>query len=118
MKISWSAQSGSATGNSAITAYELYWDNNSGTSNILLTSSTAASHTVSGLVGGKAYKFKVRSQNIYGESAFTSELTVTASSVPAQPAAPSTSIGAAATDIVITWSAPDDNHNSITGYTV
>lgn len=55
MTLSWTALVAPATGNSDITAYELYWDNALGTVNILLTSTTATSYTVSGLTGGSTY---------------------------------------------------------------
>lgn len=36
--LAWSPLTGVATGNSLITSYNLYWDNNSGTVNILVVS--------------------------------------------------------------------------------
>ena len=36
--LSWSSLTGIATGNSAITLYNLYWDNNSGTVNASIVS--------------------------------------------------------------------------------
>ena len=36
--LSWSILTGTQTGNAVITSYNLYWDNNSGVSNILLAS--------------------------------------------------------------------------------
>lgn len=36
--LAWSPLTGIATGNSAITSYSLYWDNNSGTVNVLVVS--------------------------------------------------------------------------------
>jgi hypothetical protein len=36
--LAWSPLIGVATGNSVITSYNLYWDNNSGTVNILVVS--------------------------------------------------------------------------------
>jgi len=36
--LSWGSLTGIATGNSEITAYNLYWDNNSGTTDMLIIS--------------------------------------------------------------------------------
>ena len=80
--VQWTAQSSPTNGNSAITTYNLYWDNGSGTTNIALIDSLVTSHTVTSLTGGTTYKFKVRSQNIYGYGAFSNELSVVASDVP------------------------------------
>lgn len=72
ISVTWSSLTGTATGNSAILSYDLYWDNGSGTINIELTDSLVTSYTVSGLTGGATYLFKVRARNIYGYGAFSS----------------------------------------------
>jgi len=80
--VTWSALTLTATGNSDILSYNLYWDNGSGTTNIELTDSLVTSFTVSGLTGGATYLFKVRAKNIYGYGAFSSELPIVPSDVP------------------------------------
>jgi hypothetical protein len=44
--LSWSSLTGVATGNSAITSYNLYWDNHSGTTNMLVVSALVTQFTV------------------------------------------------------------------------
>lgn len=83
ISIQWGTLSGSTAGDSTVTTYDLYWDNNSGTPNIQLINSLITSYTVSGLTGaGASYKFKVRAHNVYGSGAFSTILTVLASDVP------------------------------------
>jgi hypothetical protein len=77
ISLSWTALTSSAdTGNSAITAYQLYWDNGSGTSSLLVYSGTGTTTTVTGLSSGTSYKFKVRAQNVYGFGSYSSEVTI------------------------------------------
>jgi hypothetical protein len=54
--LSWSALSAPANGDSAITSYELYWDNGlGGVPAISLLNSLTTTHTESGLVAGTTY---------------------------------------------------------------
>lgn len=55
--ISWSALTGTATGNSDITSYNLQWDNGSGSTFTDLASQTSLTYTASGLSGGTTYQF-------------------------------------------------------------
>lgn len=121
--VSWSAPSGdSETGGSAITAYELLWDAGDGatpdTVLVALSSlSTSTSYTVtSGLTEGNDYIFMVRAQNIYGEGAYSNEVTITAASVPDAMDTVTTSVVAGEVKIVFT--VPDDNGEAITGYDI
>lgn len=75
--LSWTALSSSAdTGNSAITAYQLYWDNGSGSTSVLIYSGTGTTTTVTGLTSGTNYKFMVLAQNVYGFGSESSEVTI------------------------------------------
>ena len=68
VSLQWSTITGIATGNSDITAYKLYWDDNSGTPDILLTyGALKTSYIVYGTTGGLSYIFRVTASNIYGE---------------------------------------------------
>jgi hypothetical protein len=53
--LSWSAISGVSAGNSPLTAYNLYWDNNSGVVSIKVYSGLATNFTVEGMIGGLIY---------------------------------------------------------------
>jgi hypothetical protein len=64
--VSWTALTGLQTGNSAILGYALYFDNSTGTTNLLLTETSSLTFTASGLTGGQIYTFKVIARNIYG----------------------------------------------------
>jgi hypothetical protein len=78
----WSGLSGVSTGNSAITAYTLYWDDNTGTVDSMLVKDIVTTFHVQGTTGGLVYKFKVSASNIYGESESSDELEQLASDVP------------------------------------
>lgn len=76
LDLKWTALSGTETGNSAILAYELYWDSNTGNANILLRQGLVTNHLLSGLQAGKDYIFKVRSSNVYGYGDFSDPVTL------------------------------------------
>ena len=80
--ISWAAVTSPADGNSPITAYNVYWDNGSGSTSIVLLDGPALTVSVPGLTGRTTYKFKIRAKNIYGEGLFSPELSVLASDIP------------------------------------
>ena len=71
MTVAWTSLTGTATGNSAITAYDLRWDSASGSTIYLLSESLITSFTVTGLTAGTTYKYKVRGKNIYGYGTYS-----------------------------------------------
>ena len=70
------------TGNTAIVSYQLLWDNNSGTSDIVLHESDTLSFLVDSLAEGSDYKFRVIARNVYGYGETSDEVTIRASDVP------------------------------------
>jgi hypothetical protein len=82
IQVDWSTLTGTSTGGSAITSYNLYWDNNSGTPSISLLDSLVTTDTITGLTAGNTYIFKVRAKNIYGPGPFSSSVSITVSAVP------------------------------------
>lgn len=109
----WSTPS---NGNSAITSYDLYWDNGSGTSNIELIDSLITNYTVNGLIGGTTYLFKVRAKNIYGYGIFSTELSILASDVPEEMPIMSTTISG--TNVRVMWGAPGNKNSPIDAYDI
>lgn len=117
----WTALTATAdTGDSTILSYELQWD--SGSSGATFTTlvgnpsdDTSTTFTVSsGIVAGTDYQFQVRAINIYGNGAFSSAFTITASDVPDQPDEVVTAVSG--TDVTFTWTEPADNSDAVTGY--
>lgn len=114
--VEWTALSGTDAGNSAVTSYELLWDNGLGTANIVLTDSLVTSYTLSALTGGASYIFKVRARNLYGDGDYSPEATLVASGKPATMATLTTSTVTATSTILIAWVAPADSSDAITAY--
>jgi hypothetical protein len=114
--IVWSGLSGPLTGNSEVTAYNFYWDDNSGTADILLTFGLITTYTMHGTTGGLTYKFRVSASNIYGEGLLSDPLEFLASDIPEQIDIPSTTISG--TDVIVSWNAPFDNYESIEEYDI
>lgn len=109
--LSWGSLTGIATGNSEITAYNLYWDNNSGTTDMLIISALVNQYTVKGTVGGKTYLFEITASNVYGEGDRSQTLSQLASDVPDLISIARTLNRG--TDIIIEWDAPFNNYQPI-----
>jgi hypothetical protein len=118
--VSWNELTTTAeTGDSPITEYELYQAEQAGTPSWSLAATVAAGtsqETATGLTGGVTYLYKVRAKNQHGAGLFSSEVTALAAQVPDAPAAPTTT--QIATGVQVSWTAPADQHQSITAYTV
>lgn len=119
-RVVWTALTGSARGgkNVAITNYEVYWDQGTGTwvSLANTTSPDTLTYLKEGLTGGNTYKFKVRAYNKYGDGPFTAEVSVQTSQAPNAPAAPTLQVVGA--HVNISWVAPFDNYRAVLGYQV
>jgi hypothetical protein len=117
-KVVWTALTGSARGgwDVAITQYEVYWDQASGTTWESLANTTALETVKTGLVGGTVYQFKVRAYNKYGEGLFTDAVSVNTSQAPDQPAAPTLEVVGA--HVKISWVRPFRNHREVTAYQI
>lgn len=107
------------TGATAITSYEIYWDNGGSSFAELagVTSDlTSTSYTKTGITAGTSYKFKIRAKNALGVGAYSPELTVVPSSAPAQINPVNTTVEYLY--IKIAWDEPDNRGDAITAYKV
>ena len=104
------------TGNSVILAYELYWDGNTDTVNLLLYDGLNLRAAVERLEPGETYKFKVRARNIYGYGLFSDVVEIIPDDVPATMDAPITSLEYPLVSIAFT--APFDNGRPILAYQI
>ena len=106
-----------ATGNSRVLAYQLRWDQGSGSTIYLLTESLVTNFTVTGLTGGASYQFKIRAKNIYGYGDYSTVTSIQASDVPQLMAIPTVIIDSTVlTSVRITWTAPSNSFSAITAY--
>jgi len=116
--VTWSALTSPANGNAPIQAYELLWDNGSGTTpSISLVNSLTTSYTVTSanLIAGTTYRFAVKARNIYGSSSsISSVVSAVAIDPPGEVPIPSVTLGtgADATKVLITWSNPTLTHGA------
>jgi hypothetical protein len=117
ISIQWTALTGINTGNSAITAYNLYWDTVPSTGMVQLMPDTlVTTYSVTGLTSSQSYKFKVRAKNIYGHGDFSTEATFEASDKPGKPTIPSVVLDGV--NVKVTWLKPAENGSTIDGYEV
>ena len=80
----------SDNGGSPITDYLIYFDNGLGGSFQVLAETTTPdlSYTLTPVVAGTSYRFKVTAKNVVGESLLSSEVSIIASSLSGQPSTP------------------------------
>ncbi|NBX81491.1 hypothetical protein EBQ90_00140, partial [bacterium] len=118
VSLTWVAPS--SNGGSAITDYVIQFSSNSGTSWSTFGdgTSTATSATVTGLVNGTAYIFRVAAVNSAGTGSYSSN---SASVIPSTtPGAPTTVVGNVGnTAVPLTWRVPSSNGGgAITDYVI
>jgi hypothetical protein len=97
-------------------AYNLWWDANSGTTNIDLYEGLTGSTIVEGLNPGSQYQFKVRARNIYGYGEFSDTIILIPKAVPDMMASPTTSLDYPT--VTIAWTTPFNNGNTINAYQI
>jgi len=116
--LSWSDPS--SDGGSAVTGYKVEQSTDSGLTWATVaadTGSTSTSHTVTSLVNGTSYSFRVAAVNAAGTGATSSTVTATPRSTSDAP----TGLWGTPGDqqVVLAWSAPSDSGGSaVTGYRV
>lgn len=118
--ISWTTP---ATGGSALTAAELQYSTDGGTtwSNYSGVVDLTGSISLTGLTGGQQYVFRVRAANFFGAggwSPVSAPVTALAATAPGAVASPTAAPGAASGEIVLTWNAPAANGSPITNYLI
>jgi hypothetical protein len=102
-------------GGSDITGYKLEYRATGSTEWIDFPTTATSSQTVTGLINGTEYTFRVATVNDVGTSTFTESNPVTPATAPGAP----TNVAALRGNgqATVTWDAPDDNGGSdITGY--
>ena len=80
----------------------------------------ALSHTMTGLMPGVAYRFKVQARNSQGYGAMSpeSERVITLAGVPSAPNAPTVVGTPTSSQVSLAWSAPNANGAAIERYAV
>lgn len=108
--VNWVALTGVNSGNSAVLAYSLYWDNGVTTAaaDIELVDALVTTFSVSTVTGGAPYKFRVRARNIYGYGPYSDPVTITPTDVPGKTATPTVALSSTVnTEVEISWLLPD-----------
>ena len=103
----------------AILGYDIYWDGilpGSGTFTKVSSTSTL-SYENTDVTPGLVYKFKVLAFNVVGDGSLSSAVTIKAAQQPDAPAMP-TLISQGPSSITISWTAPDNQYDTITDYKV
>lgn len=114
--LSWSApgDDGGATITSYSAEYRNLTDGGAWTSGGV---TVATSRTVNGLTNGKLYEFRVLATNSVGNSAWSGTDQATPVGVASPPFAPSNLVATPGDgQVSLTWSVPDSNGSTITGY--
>lgn len=117
LELTWQAMTTlEETGNSEVMCYEIYWDANSGLTNIQLYAGPrdAFSYTVESLVAGLEYRFMIRAINIYGNGEWSDEAILIPDAVPAMMSSISTSLDYPL--VTFYWEEPFNNGRVVTAY--
>ncbi|CDW74138.1 pa14 multi-domain protein [Stylonychia lemnae] len=127
IQVSWSSLSArrlASSGGSPVISYNLQWD--AGTNGAswydlvgLQPAYLSTSYLVTtGIVSGQSYEFRVRAKNIFGWGSFSDQITLKASTVPAQVATVTTSVDSLTGGLKISWTAPFANGEAIDSYVI
>lgn len=120
IKVSWTELTTSTeTGGSPIIEYEVEQAVDAATPSWSLVATPAAGtseYTATGVTGGVTYLFRVRARNVHGRGPYATVVSALAAQVPDAPTAPTTT--QIATGVQVAWTAPAENHQAITAYTV
>jgi hypothetical protein len=100
----------------SIIDYRIFYDQGIDDFVELASDVTDLFYTLTSIVTGTNYKFKVQARSEYGYSLETEELTVLAAEGPEKPDVPSTAVSGA--NVVFSWTAPADNGSPIIAYQV
>jgi len=117
INLTWTALTGDSTGNSAITAYQLYWNAGSGTTaTTLVTEALITSYQFATITGGTAYYFRLVAKNVYGTGTTSNTVSISAIDVPGKMSIPS--VANSGTNIVVTYTKPAIHSSDVTAYDV
>lgn len=118
----WTPLSGVDAGNSDVIAYSLYWDEGDSTkadADVPLVDAAVTTFTVTGVEGGRTYRFRVRARNIYGNGPFSLETIVVPDDAPGKTDIPAVALSAAfPTEVEISWALPNEHSAPITKYEI
>ncbi len=111
-----SASGGSTT---AITSYNLQWDQGINTWADLQGASpysTATSYQTTSITAGTTYKVRVRARNKYGWGSYSAETSITPALAPSAPSSVTTT--QSGTSVNIAWTQPTTNGLTVTQYEI
>lgn len=124
--INWLTLSSPENGESTITLYELNqdqgtngttWDNTPVYVPNQVTELKQLNFTLSDILSGKDYQFRVRAGNEFGWGEFSEAITIRAAGVPHKMEMPMVVIDQDG-DVAVSWVAPVDGGEPITGYRI
>jgi Fibronectin type III domain len=115
LTLSWSAPA--SDGGDAITSYVVtYWPNTAGTGTPLTADAYDTTLDLTGLTPGSGYRFVVAAVNDVGTGPNSSPVTITLTSSPTAPSAP-TFTNKLPTSVTVSWTAPSSSGGvALTGY--
>ena len=119
INLSWNAPSDN--GGSAITNYNIYRGNSSGTETLLASTGNVLTYTDTTVTSGQTYFYKVTAVNSIGESSSSNEANATPTASPTTPQPPTglTATAVSSSQINLSWTTSGNNGGSaITGYKI
>lgn len=118
----WIPLTGADAGNSGVIAYSLYWDAGDSAktaADVALVDADITSFLVTGVEGGRTYRFRVRARNIYGDGPFSDELIVIPDDAPGKTDIPTVVLDTTdPTAVSVSWPLPNEHSATITSYEI
>lgn len=114
LSLSFEWRDGASNGGTSIIDYEISYDDDKGA--LFTANLVQRAYTVTGLVYGQTYRFRVRARNAFGLSSYSQELELLFASYPSKVDPPTTTV--ITNYVIFNWNAPADNGTPISAYQI
>jgi hypothetical protein len=117
-QVGFSWEDGASNGGTEIIDWRVFKSDDNVNFSVVVLGLTERQATITSLVGGQTYYFKVQARNEVDYGYESAVIAILAASVPAKADTPITVWSSSQNTITVTWNLPDDRGSALTHYTV